>query len=195
MSLELPISDMADVTVALQTIARRLRLSVTALIEAGGVSNGSLGSIATGRSRQKDLALLPLLRVLHPAGYELVGRVADPNGLLVTVERGAQFLVLGPDGGRLEVVVADLEGVGVLFNTMAAANHLSVTGLVKMTGVNSTSLVGVAKGTGDNGDVRLINMIRLVEMARFELLIRPVHQTRREARIALTSARRATTSV
>lgn len=188
MSIEIKVSGMQDITTALQAIAKRLRISVSALVEAGGVTNGSLTSVGTGRSHNKDMAINPLLRVLGPAGFELVGRGRDPHGLIVKVDGGIDILVRGADGGRLEVIIETMADIPVLLNTMAAANNLTMTGLVRLTGANSTSLVGIAKGTGGS-DLRLLNLVRLAEKAQFELVIRARHATRREARLALTSQR------
>lgn len=190
MSQELLITDLASVARLLRLVAKKRGISISALVDAGGVTNGSLTSIATGNTRQKDMTIGPLLRVLRPVGYETVGRTIDPRGILLKAEGAAEMLVLGPDGGRLEVLVEDMDDVSVLLNTMAAANGRTMTGLARLTGVTSTSLVQIARKTGPNTDLRLGNLTRLMKVAGFELIARPQHRTRREARLALIAAAR-----
>lgn len=182
---EIRITGMADVGTALRAMARRLGISISALVDAGGTFNGSLIAVGTGNSRHKDTSIRPILRVLKPAGWELVGRVADPDGLLIKVDRGVPILVRGADGGRLEVSIETMGDVSTLLNTMAAANGITMTSLVARSGSSSSSLVSVATGRTVQADLRLSNLVRITETAQFELVIRPIHATLREARIAL----------
>ncbi len=192
MSAEWRIERMADVGVALQGMARRIGISMTALVEAGGVINGTLVAIGTGTSRNKDMSVGPLLRVLAATSYELVARSIDPDGLRIKPEGSVELLVRAADGGRIEVTVDNLDDVRLLLNTMAAANWMSVSGMVRQAGSTGTSLVGLARGTNldSKGDLRLSNLLRVTAVARFELVVRPTHASRREARIALAAARR-----
>lgn len=190
MSVEVVIGGMADVTTAIQVMAKRTKLSITGLIETGGVVNGSLTSIGTGNSRSKDMSIGPLFRVLQAINWEMAGRTKDPQGLLVTPEGGVQMRVTGPDGGRLEVAMNGLLDIPLLLNTMAAANGLTVTGLNKLAKLGGGTLIGVAKGTAPNQDVRLSGLVQITEASRFELLVRPIHQTLREARMVMAANRR-----
>jgi hypothetical protein len=183
------ITGVEDVGAAMRAIAKKMNISVSALVDAGGTQNGSLISIATGRNPNRDMAIGPLLRVLKAVGYELVGRTIDEHGLVVKQEGAAEIRVTGADGGRLEVAMDTLADVPILLNTMAFANGLSMTGLVKLAGISSSSLVSMAKQSGPAGDLRLNNVLAVAATARFELIIRPVHRSAREARVALASAR------
>lgn len=187
---EVLIGGMEDVTTALQTMAKKTRLSMTALVSAGGVENGSLVSIGTGKGRTKDLSLGPLFRVMQAINWELVGRTQDPRGIVITPEGGVDLLITAGDGGRLEVPMFGLQDVPLLLNTMAAANGLTISGLNNAAGLGGGSLVGVARGTAPNQDIRLNGLVKITAAAKFELLVRPVHATLREARMALAAARR-----
>lgn len=190
MSVEVIIAGMADVTTALQTMAKRTKLSMTALVNAGGTENGSLVSIGTGRSRTADMSLGPLFRVTQAINWELVGRTKDPRGIRMVPEGGVELLITGGDGGHLEVAMNGLPDIPRLLNTMAAANGLTITGLNKVAKLGGGSLVGVAKGTAPNQDIRLSGLVKIADAAHFELLVRPVHQTLRAARMAMATARR-----
>lgn len=109
---------------------------------------------------------------------------------MIRPEGGIEMLVCGADGGRLDVSVGGLDDVPLLLNTMAAANGMTMTGLNKAAKLGGGSLIGVARGTTPNANVRLSGLVQIAHAARFELLIRPVHATRREARTALAAARR-----
>jgi hypothetical protein len=187
---EIIVRGVPDVTTAIRAMAKAKRMSITALVETGGVANGSLTSIGTGSTTKTDMALGPLLRVLRAVGWEMVGRSVDPTGVMIQVDRGLPIRVVGADGGRLLVPIVTMDDVPILLNTMAAANGLTMSGLVTLTGMNSTSLVGMARGTGANKDLRLTNLVRLVGKARFELVVRPQHQSMRDARIAVIGAAR-----
>lgn len=190
MTNEVVIGGIPDVTAALQLIAKRTRLSMTALINTGGVENGSLTSIGTGSVRAKDMALGPLFRVLRAVNWELAGRSKDPRGVIIKPEGGTELLVCGADGGRPDISVAGLQDLPILLNTVAAANGMTVTGVNRIAQLTGGSLVGIARRTSPNNDVRINGLIRFVEAAQFELLIRPVHETMRQARMAFATARR-----
>lgn len=185
-TLILPIAGMADVTHALQVIAKRLRLSITALVDTGGVTNSSLIGIGTGSSHTKDMSVGPLLRVLSAVNYELVVRARDARGVLIKPEGSLELRVLGPDGGPIEIAADSVKDFPLMLNTMAAANGLTISGLVKASGLGGGSLVAVARRTAgwDEPDVRLNSLVKVVHQAQFELLIRPLHRSMREARIA-----------
>jgi hypothetical protein len=191
MTRALSIGGMADVTHALQVMAKRLGLSITALVDTGGVTNGSLIGIGTGTATNKDMSIGPLLRVLNAVDYELVGRARSTTGLVVEPVGGLPMRVFGPDGGRLEAGVDSLKDLPLLLNTMAAANWLTITALVKASGLRGGSLVAIARGTaGPEPDARLSGLVMVAQQAQFELLIRPIHRSMREARIALAPGRR-----
>jgi hypothetical protein len=188
MSDEVRIQGIPDVSQALQIIARRLKMSASALAKTGGVDNGSLTGIATGTARIKDMGMTPLLRVLQAVKWEMAGRTEDPRGLVVHPEGALGMRICAADGGRLDVPFVSVKDLPLLLNTMAAANGLTVTALNKAAGVAGGSLIAIAKGTGPNADVRLANLVKVARAAKFELIIRPVHTTRRSARIALAAS-------
>lgn len=191
MSLEIIVNGLPDITTVLQTMSRRKKLSITAMVDAGGVPNGSLTSIGTGKSKASDMAIGPLLRVLGTYGYELVARSSDPDGVLIKPEGAVEMRVTGVDGGRLEVAIDSLVEAPIMLNTLAGAKQMTISGLSKAAGLGGGSLIAVARGTaGDSPDLRLGGLLKLVKYAGFELLVRPVHATRREARAALAAARR-----
>lgn len=166
-------------------LAKRKKLSVTALVGAGGAKHSGLVSFATGSRPAGDLNLSPLMRVVTSVGYEFAGMPKEGTGIVITREGAEPLLVVGIDGGRIDISMTEMSDVARLMNTMAAANDLTLTGLVARTGISSTSLVGFARGTGPNQDIRINNLLRLVEVAGFRLVVRPVHRTMREARMAL----------
>lgn len=187
--LEVRIAEMADVGTAMRLMAGRLKLSLTKMVEAGGVQNGSLIGIGTGSRKTKDMSLVPLLRLLRAVNWEMAGRVRDPRGIVIYPEGAVELLITAPDGARIEVPIGALSDVAVLLNTMAAANALTVTGLNKKAKLGGASLVALAKNSGPYDDIRLRGLLQIVEAAQFELLIRPRHATRREARHATLPTR------
>lgn len=189
-STEIRIQSLADVSAALKAIAKRLNLSITALVATGGVETGTLIGIGTGTGKTKDMSIGPLLRVLNKVNWEMAGRTQDPRGIVIHPEGGIEMLICGADGGRLDISVGSLDDLPPLLNTMAAANGLTMTGLNKVAKLGGGSLVGIARGTSPNADIRLSGLVQITYAAKFELLIRPVHATRRDARTALAAARR-----
>lgn len=169
----------------LQWLAKRKKLSLTALIGASGTKHGGLVSFATGTRPTNDLNFSPLMRVITSVGYEFAAMPKKGAGIVITREGAEPLMVMGVDGGRIDIAMGKMSDVAVLLNTMAAANDMTVTGLVVRTGINSTSLVGFAKGTGPNADIRVNNVLRLVDVAGFRVVVRPEHRTMREARMAL----------
>jgi hypothetical protein len=187
---EVQIRGLADVGTALQLMAKRLRMSVTALVATGGTENGTLVGIGTGATKAKDMAVGPLFRVLQAVNWEMAGRTQDPHGIVIRPEGALEMLVCGADGGRLDVSVGSLDELPRLLNTMAAANGLTITALNKAAKLGGGSLIGMAKGTTPQADIRLNGLVQMTYAAQFELLIRPVHATRRAARSALAATRR-----
>src|SRR4051812_43923883 len=118
MSDEVRIQGMPDVSTALQLIAKRLKMSVTMLVNAGGVDNGSLTSIGTGQIRTKDMSVGPLLRVLRAVSWEMAGRSKSPQGIILRPEGGIDMLICGADGGRLDIPINSVEDIRPLLITM-----------------------------------------------------------------------------
>lgn len=182
---EYPLSSTEDARGMLQWLAKRRKLSLNALITASGTRHTGLVSFATGSRPTGDLSLGPLLRVVTSVGYEFAAVPKEGTGIVITREGAEPLLVVGADGGRIDVSIAKLSDVSVLLNTMAAANDATITGLVVRTGINSTSLVSFAKKSGPNTDIRVNNLLRLAAVAGFRILVRPEHKTMRQARMAL----------
>lgn len=174
-----------DAAGMLQWLAKRKKLSLNALVSASGTKHTGLVSYATGSRPAGDLNLSPLLRVVTAMGYEFAAVPKEGAGIVITREGAEPLRVVAIDGGRIDITVAKMSDVAVLLNTMAAANDATITGLVVRTGINSTSLVGFAKGTGPNADIRLNNLLRICDVAGFRVVVRPEHKTMREARMAL----------
>lgn len=182
---EYPLGTVEDAAAMLQWLAKRKKLSLTALVGASGTKHGGLVSFATGTRPAGDLNLSPLLRVVASVGYEVVARPKKGIGIVINREGAEPLMVVGIDGGRIDIPMATMSDVARLLNTMAAANDLTITGLVVRTGINSTSLVSFAKGTGPNTDIRVNNLLRLVDVAGFRIVVRAEHKTMREARMIL----------
>lgn len=187
-SNEVIISQLADVTKALRLMSGKLKMSITALVVAGG-ANSSLTGVGTGTTTAKDLTVGPLLRVLKAVDWELAGRTKDPRGILFQPPGSEQLLVTGADGGRLDISMVTLEDVPLLLNTMAGANGMTVTALNNKAKIGGGSLIGIAKGTTPHADLRLSGLVAMAEAATFELVIRPQFAGRREARAALSASR------
>lgn len=189
MSNEFPIRAMDDLGEMLLWMAKRLKISITALSGAGGVHNSSLSGFATGSKRSGDLNAAPLLRVLEVSSYELVTRPKKGDrGVMIKRENSHPLLVVGLDGGPIEITWNRPEEIPLLLNTLAMARDLTVTGLVKQSGINSTSLVSLAMGNSANKDVRMRGLLRVIDTADFTTICRPIHATRREARMAMAAA-------
>jgi hypothetical protein len=189
-SNEILIGGISDVTSALRVIAQQLKMSMTGLVNAGGTENGSLVGIGTGTAKISDMNIGPLLRVLQVVDWEMAGRTRDPQGLMLHSKGAIDLMVTGMDGGRIEVPVGRLEDVPLLLNTVAVANHMTVTGVNKAAGIGGGSLIGIARGTSDQIDLRLGNLVAYVQAGQFELLVRPVHANRRAARVAFAAGHR-----
>lgn len=182
---EYPLTTAEDAAGMLQWLAKRKKLSLNALVGASGTKHAGLVSFATGSRPAGDLNLNPLLRVVSSVGYEFAAMPKQGTGIVIAREGAEPLMVVGIDGGRIDIAMGKMSDVARLLNTMAAANDLTVTGLVVRTGINSTSLVSFAKGSGPNADIRVNNLLRLVAAAGFRFVTRPVHKTLREARMAL----------
>lgn len=191
MSNEFLIGSIPDVGKMLTWLAKRLRLSLNKLTELGGGTSSSLIGLATGTRKPGDLNLGPVLRVLQAVEYELAVRPKKGEKGVLLRRPGAQdLMILGLDGGQLELALDSLDEVPGLLNTLAMANDASVSGLSRRAGLPSLGLVGVANGTSDNKDVRLRNLFSYIDAAGFQVSVRPVHATRRAARMALAAAYR-----
>jgi hypothetical protein len=185
------IKDVPDVGPMLFWMAKKLRLSLSALTSSGGTASSSLNSFATGSKTQTDLNLRPLLRILKAVNYELVASPkGKAQGLLLRRDGAEDLLVVGSDGGRLEIVLDVMEGLPAFLNTMAAATGQTVTAMVRAANCNSLTLVGIATGRGTHSDVRIRALLKTIDIAGFDMHCRPVHATRRAARAALADARR-----
>lgn len=191
MNSHFKVSEVESIGGMLSWMAKRLRLSINALIKLGGSHNSSLMGMATGSRVRGDLGLVPILRVLSAVNYELVAipKGGQP-GLLLRRDGAEDLMVVGLGGNRIELTMQTFKDVPVLLNTLASATNMTVTGLVRASNVNSLGLVGLANGTSDHKDVRLRNLLAVIDAAGFEVCCRPVHATRREARTALAAAYR-----
>lgn len=184
MKSEYPIEDLNDIGDMLAWLAKRLKISIYALSSLSGSVNSSLQGFASGSKRSGDLNAGPLFRVLTEAGYELVSSPLEDKGIVLSRPGADDLMVVGLDGGRIEITWDSVADIGKLLNTMAMARGVTVTGLIKESGINSTSLVSLAMGNSTNKDVRLNGVLRVVKIAGFATRCRPVHATRAEARRA-----------
>jgi hypothetical protein len=188
---EFPLAKVADIGDMLQWMARRMKVSLSALVDAGGTRNGSLISFSTGSKRSNDLNVGPVLRVLKAVGYELVLRPkGGRDGVVLQAPGALPLYVVGGDTGPLEIQISELGDFAVAINTMATAKGVAVTGLMKLAGIYSTSLVSLASGRSPDKDIRFANLFKLIDGGGFEMIGRPVHATARAARMALTFAGR-----
>lgn len=191
MTGEFPVTSVDSVGDALTWLAKRLRLSLHKMCSYSGTNSSSLIGHATGTRRSTDLNLGPLLRLLSAVGYEMVAKPANDQAGLVLRRIGARdLMVVGADGGPLQITMAGLDDLPALLNTLATARDMTISGLVRSAGLTSLGLVGIAHGTSDNADVRIRNLLTVIEAAGCVLFIRPVHDNRRAARLALATARR-----
>ncbi len=177
---ELPIRDLDDVGAALRTMAKSLNLSPTAML---GDNGSTLIGMATGNRTNNDAAVGPLLRALARAGWELVAKPAEGDGLIVSREGTLPLKVMGADGGPLEITVGSIPDVVQLLLTMALANDKTISRMVKDAGSQSTALVAFATGSAGHRDLRLLNLLNVVKGAQFALYARPQFRNRREARL------------
>jgi len=182
---EFPLSSVEDAAQMLHWLAKRRKLSLTALVGAAGTKHGGLVTFATGSRRSDNLNLAPLIRVVTAVGYEFAASPAKGAGIVMTREGAEPLMVVGADGGRIDISVVSMADAAKLMHTMAAANDLTLTGLVTRAGINSTSLVGFARGNSPNQDIRINNLLQMIDAAGFRFVVRPVHKTMREARMAL----------
>jgi hypothetical protein len=190
---EYPIAKVEDVAGMLMWLVRRLRApSLTAVVGAGGTSNSSLISFATGAKRTDDLNVVPVLRVLKAAGYTFEARpVKGALGVVLQAPGSDPMMVVGPDGGQLAFAFDDLPSTARVINSMAAANHMTPTGMQRRSSNSTgTSLVSLASGRSPDKDIRLKNLLRYVASAGFEIHVRPAHRSARAARMAFADANR-----
>lgn len=179
-------ANLNDVGAVLRTAAKSLGLSPTGLL---GDNGSTLISMATGNHTNQDTAVGPLLRVLARAGWEMVAKPISGDGIVVSREGALPVKVVAADGGPLEVVVGDISELPCMILTIALANDRTVSRLVKDAGASSSALVSFATGSSGYRDVRLLNLIKVVEHARFALYARPRFRSKRDARLRLEVGR------
>lgn len=177
---DMPITDLLTLGAVLRKMASKLGLSPTALI---GDNGSSLISLATGSKGSGDYACGPVLRVFARSGWEMVARPISGDGIVVRREGTLPLKIVGADGGPIEIVATDVSDLPRMIQTMALANARTVSRLVKDAGTNSTGLVSFAVGTSTQKDIRLSNLLRLVDSAQFGLYARQCFRTRRQARL------------
>lgn len=191
MANEYLITEVRDFSGMLLWMAKRLRLSPYALCSSGGSTNTSLTGFATGSKPSNDLSFRPLQRILQATSYELVARPKGGEASVILRRDTAMPLKLtAMDGGRIEIPWTSMDEIRTLLNTLALTKDMTVTGLVKATGIASSSLVSLAMNNSANNDVRLAGILRIINGADFEAVCRPVHLTRRDAIRAFSQANR-----
>lgn len=182
---EYRVEQVADLQPVLREMARRLKMSLTALVNGRGGSNGVLIGLGTGNKVPGGMALGPALRVFRAAGWKMVVKPADGQAWATVARPGALPLrVTAADGGPLEIEIRELSDLPVMFNTLALATDRTISGLCRHAGLNATALVGFATGSSEHKDVRLTSVTRLVAGAGFALFAEPEHATKRDARRA-----------
>lgn len=179
------ISDIASLGPVLRDVAKKANLSITALVG----NNGSLIGVATGTRAPQDASIGPLLRILNRVDWEVLLRPLSGHGTIVYRPGSLPLMIVGADGGPLEIPVGTLNDLSQGIATMAAATDQTVSRMVKAAGTNSTSLITFATGTARGKDVRLLPLLRVMDRAEFGMYVRPKYRTRRDARLRLEAGR------
>lgn len=179
-----PLNNLEDLGILIKEMARSSRISVTALVGSTGKTTSSLVALANGHVPNQDANVAPVLRVLAAAEWELVARPCNGDGLTLHREDSLPLYVLGADGAPLEIPARTLQDVAQMICTMALARDRTVSGLVAESGINSGSLITLAKSGGASKDIRFSGLWRLTQFAGFSLYGRPQHRSAREARLA-----------
>lgn len=182
---EHPFTSLDDIGPMLNWLAKRRNLTLNGLVvHAGGATHSGLVSFATGARPVTDLLLGPLLKVVTAVGYEVGVRPRSGAGIKLVREGAEPLLVMGADGGPIDLSITTLDDVRVVINTIAVAKGMAVSGLIKST-VNASSLVSFATGRNPRAEIQAKNVLALMEQAGFRASVRPVHPSAREARILL----------
>lgn len=179
------IKDVASVGPLVQRMAKYCDLSMTALVG----PTGSLLGLATGSRVPGDLSLSTLLRVVQRARWEFVIKPSRDQDIILARSGCRPLLLRSLDGGPIEIQIREMVDFPTALLTVAMANDMSITGLVRGSGASSGTLVAFATGGDPDRNLRLTSLLRVVQHGKFTLYARPQFSNLRKARLHAEASR------
>lgn len=167
-------------------LARRRKMSLTALLKTAKLGSQSLLNFATqnleARKRQDDANAGPIMQLLEKHDHLLLLRPIGGKHVVLSVPGAVPLQIRNTDGGLLELPIGDYDQLRTAIVTLTATNGVSPSGLAIKAGLSS-SIVSFVSRT-KNTELRISQIIQLAAAAGFELVVRQKYANQQEARFA-----------
>jgi hypothetical protein len=187
------IGTLEDVRDMIAWLARRRRTSVTALVASTGMASNALVNFAGVRRESastRDTNFSLIVKLVYASHHRIVARPIGGKHLQLKLPDMAPLEIRSPGGELLELPVRTSDDLVTLVRTMEAANHCTITALIKRAGVSASITKYVGIPAEQRGELRVRYVLDVVRAGGFELVVQPKFTSRREARLAEESGDR-----